>query len=245
MKRNPRKVKWTKAFRKAAGKEMIIVSLCNPTRVAPLTTLLCAGLYFRVRKAKKYPCSLRSGPAADNDEGHETCGGDQGEARSTVLQEQASRICTLVSISDAHCASPLQQDSNGARKEPKVTTSEETRYREAGCRLRAFHRALTTHRVDFPGKGEDQSARHCIQKEICPDTRRWTIYGNGRRLGARAFVLLVVSLRIATSPSLPSLLSIAILYIPLGSLMVMISISRVDREVIYMWVNYSESMTTK
>lgn len=36
-KRNPRKVKWTKAFRKSAGKEMKVVSVCARC-VAPLTT---------------------------------------------------------------------------------------------------------------------------------------------------------------------------------------------------------------
>ena len=36
MKRNPRKVKWTKAYRKLAGKELAEVGLCQPRQLTAL-----------------------------------------------------------------------------------------------------------------------------------------------------------------------------------------------------------------
>lgn len=119
-----------------------------------------------------------------------------------------------------HHAFPLNQDSDGTRKEQEVTARAESRHCEAGRGFCAIYRPLTTHRINFTGEGEGQSACYRIQKEDCSYTRRGAIYGDGRRLDVRSPALPHVSLRFAP-PALPRYFSIAILYSVSRSLMVM------------------------
>ncbi|ELU37417.1 ribosomal l24e domain-containing protein [Rhizoctonia solani AG-1 IA] len=69
MKRNPRKVKWTKAFRKAAGKEMTIVRL-----------------YIRIRKEAQYSGPLQPRTCANNSQGHTASYRGSCQTREGILE---------------------------------------------------------------------------------------------------------------------------------------------------------------
>ena len=86
MKRNPRKVKWTKAFRKAAGKEMTIVSIHAYFPDSMLNQT--AGLYHRVREAQEYPSQIRQRLDCYDSEGNEESWGDQSSSGTCLLQTQ-------------------------------------------------------------------------------------------------------------------------------------------------------------
>jgi len=178
MKRNPRKVRWTKAFRKAAGKEMIIV---RPTGRSKLSVLLKTlslpvpvGLDHRFRKTKKRPSALQPRLGSNHHQGYETHSRDQEEKRTRILEEQVR----LRRLFPGVCFGPdritLQKDgrSQGEGQGPPTKTPRKQR-------IRLDETGGASRRLCLANTGENQSQ---VLVSQCTHPRRRPIHGYGNRL---------------------------------------------------------------
>ena len=169
MKRNPRKVRWTKAFRKAAGKEMTIVSLSLLRSRSTSNPTLSSGLHYRIREEEKRPRPLRPRARADYGQGDEEDSGDQVEERACILEEQVRLKHISCQHILVHSGGP--QDARG---EGEAQGTPKAQAREDLCQA-----CPAPHSPDREGQGEDQGPSQGTQRVGC---WRGPVHGHGCRL---------------------------------------------------------------
>lgn len=166
MKRNPRKVRWTKAFRKAAGKEMTIARLFF---LFHGNHLICQpGFDDRVREAQKCSCQIQQRVDRDNCEGNEESGRNQSAKRTCFLQAQVRFLPE--SRYSVHLNYYFQDGC--CPREAQGTSQEGFGYRQV------FRDATRTY-SDRIHQGENSGIR---QGQERTNTGRGSFHGHGYRL---------------------------------------------------------------